>query len=66
MILSTGDHLFLPPVEDMNENQLKLYKKGKYATLQEEYGDKPDTDATFNNKVFGLLVLMHHLVQVKK
>ena len=47
----TGDTV-LPPVEEMNENQLKLYKKGKYATLQEEYGDKPDTDPTFKNKVF--------------
>ena len=48
---ATGEDI-LPPVEEMNENQLKLYKKGKYATLQEEYGDKPDTDSTFKNKVY--------------
>jgi len=41
----------LPPVEDMNENQLKFYKKGKYSTIQEEYGDKPDIDPKFKNQV---------------
>ena len=29
----------LPPVEDMNENQKKFYKKGKYATLASEAGE---------------------------
>jgi hypothetical protein len=29
----------LPPVEDMNENQLKFYKKGKYKTLASEAGE---------------------------
>ena len=28
-----------PPVEEMNENQLKLYKKGKYKTLATEAGE---------------------------
>ena len=28
-----------PPVEDMNENQLKFYKKGKYKTLAIEAGE---------------------------
>ena len=41
----------LPPVEDMNENQLKFFKKGKYSTLQEEYGDKPDVDPKFKNEI---------------
>ena len=46
----TGEDI-LPPVEDMNDNQLKLYKKGKYSTLQEEYGDKPDLDPRFKNEI---------------
>ena len=34
----------------MNENQLKAFKKGKYATIQKEFGDKPD-DAPYKNMV---------------
>ena len=36
----------LPPVEDMNENQKKFYKKGKYATLASEAGEKDTEEKT--------------------
>ena len=46
---ATGEDI-LPDEEDMNENQLRLFKKGKYATIQKEYGEKPD-DAPYKNMV---------------
>jgi len=33
-----------PPVEEMNENQLKLYKKGKYKTLSSEAGETDEKE----------------------
>ena len=44
---ATGDDI-LPDEADMNENQLKFYKKGKYATIQKEYGEKPEQE-TYKN-----------------
>ena len=44
---ATGDDI-LPDEADMNENQLKAFKKGKYATLQNEYGEKPEQE-TYKN-----------------
>ena len=44
---ATGDDI-LPDEADMNENQLKFYKKGEYATIQKEYGEKPEQE-TYKN-----------------
>jgi hypothetical protein len=45
----TGDEI-LPNEADMNENQLKAFNKGKYSTIQKEYGEKPD-DEPYKNLV---------------
>ena len=44
---ATGDDI-LPDEADMNQNQLKAIKKGKYANIQKEYGEKPEQE-TYKN-----------------
>ena len=46
---ATGDDI-LPDEADMNENQLKAFNKGKYSTIQNEYGEKPEPE-TYKNLV---------------